>query len=111
MEILGRIFEEDFTSWFESRPDIIKKLILKCPPQALMVNKETNQLMFVLSYSEDGTIKCAVSAQYNNHLYNALPGDYAVFGLDPDDMKFHCWFDEDEKVSSWIGSKPQHKVC
>ena len=107
MEILGRIFDEELSTWFEERPDIIKELILKCPPQALMINKETNQLMFAISYSEDGTIKCGVPAQLNNHMCNALPGDYAVFGLNPDDMKFHCWDDEDEKVSSWIGYRPE----
>jgi len=109
MEILGRSFSEEFSFWFESRPDVIKKLILKCPPEALMINKETNQLMDILSWFEDGTIKCVVRAQLNSHLCNALPDDYGVFGLNPDDMKFYCWDDEDEKVSNWIGYKPQDK--
>lgn len=57
MEISGRTFDKEFTSWFDSRPDVIQELILKCPPQALMINKETNQLMEVISWFENGTRK------------------------------------------------------
>ena len=66
--------------------------------------------MQVASWSEDGTIKCLVNEQLNNHMRNALPDDYFVFGLDPDEMKFYCWNDEDEKIFNWVGYKPQGKV-
>ncbi len=108
MELFGRDFNyPSFREWFNARPPEIQELVTVCPPGSLMVNKPTGQLMEIISWFENGTVRAGVDQDLNNHLRNALPENYNVFGLLPEDLEFYCWTDDDDKIASWHGSKEE----
>ena len=102
MELLGRSFDDiEIEAWFNEKPDCIKELVRRCPPGALMVNIVTNQLMQIVSWCEDGTVKAAVMMEQNSHLSNVLEVNFAVFGLNPNVLTFYCWIDDGDKIGEW----------
>ena len=102
----GREFDDPaLIEFYEERPDCIQELMRKTPPDSFVINKDTNQLMEVISWFENGTIKAGVRQDLNTHLLNSMPSsDYAVFGIDPDDLAFYCFIDETEKLDAWVKS-------
>jgi len=76
------------TDWFKGRPKIIKDLICQFPYAALVRIKSTTQLAYIYSWFENGTVKVMVTEKDNLHIKNALPGDYFVFGLKPQNLEF-----------------------
>lgn len=76
--------EQDAThaEWLAERPQVIKDLVKRVPPDRLYLLKSTNHRIFVYSYSEDGTVTVAVMGKYN-----FLPFERRVFGIKPEELE------------------------
>lgn len=81
MAILHEISREQ-AEWIEERPQVIKDLIEKVPPNRLYLLKQSGHRVFPYSYSEDGTVTVCVSGEYNMLSFERL-----VFGIAPDDLE------------------------
>jgi hypothetical protein len=64
--------------WVSSRPPVIQDLCLRYPPDRLYLLKPNDQLVTLVSYSEDGTVTVYVSSEVNEVIF-----DRTVFGVDP----------------------------
>lgn len=81
--------------WLAERPQAIKDLVAKLPPDRLYRLKTTGHRVFLYAYSEDGTVTVAVTGQFN-----ALPFERRVFGIAPEDLEECDLPDPDEPVGS-----------
>jgi hypothetical protein len=82
---MAKIFDldlDELRSWIEDRPQIIRDLCDRLPPDRLYRIKSSGKRCTIHSYSEDGTITVTVQAMYND-----LPITYGVFGLRPEDLE------------------------
>lgn len=70
-----------FDAWFAERPDCIKALVEKLPPDRLYRMKSTGHRVTIYSYSEDGTVTVEVTGQYN-----FLAFERRVFGIAAADL-------------------------
>ena len=58
--------------------------------------------MSIFSWFEDGTVKVVVEGEYNIGCIN-----FGVFGIDPTDLTFYCWADDEDKLGAWIKDHPE----
>lgn len=89
---------EGFNEWLKDRPDSVRALAEKLPPNKLYKLKTSGHRVSLYSYSEDGTVAVFVSGKYN-----AVAFERHVFGINPDDLE-ECDFPlADEKVGAFLG--------
>ena len=99
---MSRMLSQREYEGHEFLPECIQELVKLCPPGAFMINKPTGQLMLIISWFEDGTVRAGVMQELNIHISNAIQDrDYSVFGISPDDLEFYCFMDDDEKLDIW----------
>lgn len=68
--------------WLSTRPDVIKQLVARLPPDRLYLLKTSNHRVTIYSYNEDGTVSVVVSGKYNRVLF-----ERNVFGIKPEDLE------------------------
>lgn len=68
--------------WLEGRPQAIRDLAAQLPPGRLYRLKTTDHRVFLLSYSEDGTVTVAVTGQFN-----CVAFERKVFGIRPEELE------------------------
>jgi hypothetical protein len=74
--------QKEWDTWLASRPQIIKDLAKRFPPNKLYLLKTSNHRVTMRSYVEDGTITVNVSGDFNNVMF-----DRGVFGIKPEDLE------------------------
>ena len=68
--------------WVEERPEPVRSNCLKYPPDLLYRIKSTGHRVYIVSYSEDGTVTVSVGAEYN-----LVAFERHVFGVDPNELE------------------------
>lgn len=68
--------------WVAARPDSVRLLCERLPPNRLYRIKSTNQRVTIYSYAEDNTVTVNVSGQYNVIVF-----ERQVFGVDANDLE------------------------
>jgi hypothetical protein len=76
------IDKDKMDKWLESRPQVIRDLCAKVPPNYLYWITTTGQRVAIASYYEDGTVRVNVPCEHNP----LNPTDFSVFGIYPDDL-------------------------
>ncbi len=76
--------------WVATRPPVIQELARRFPPTRTYVLRTTTQIVHIISYYENGTMKVGVVPAENPHLVCALPEPYEVFGIEPADLEVPC---------------------
>jgi|ERR1700722_1636063 len=82
---MAKIFELSpiaWDLWLKSRPEGIRKLCERFPPDRLYRMRSTGQRVTLVSYSEDDTLRVLVSGQYN-----FVSFEREVFGIKPEDLE------------------------
>lgn len=82
---MAKVHELDETAWNEwvkTRPDVVRAVCERLPPDRLYRMKSTGSRVTLYSYSEDGTVTVDITGEYNAHVM-----DRQVFGIDPDDLQ------------------------
>jgi hypothetical protein len=80
--VLFEMNKEVWNEWVDSRPDVIKNICKKYPPDRLYLLKTTNRRVTIHSYSENGTVTVDVSGDYNIVTFARR-----VFGVNPEDLQ------------------------
>ena len=80
MAIIKEIDQAALTEWAASRPQVIRDLIAKCPPDRLYLLKTSSHRVTLRSYCENGTV--TVTGEYNRVLFSRY-----VFAVNPDDLE------------------------
>lgn len=84
----------EWNEWLASKPENVRQMAIKYPPELLYRMKSTGKRVCIISYAEDGTVSVVVS-----HLYNLVAMDRMVFGIKPDEELVECDLPgPDEKV-------------
>lgn len=91
----GEMDEKMFAEWVATRPDCIKELIAKLPPDRLYLLKSSNHRVTIYSYNEDGTVSVSVSGDYNRVIF-----ERNVFGVKPEDLEECDLPSDDEPVGA-----------
>jgi hypothetical protein len=68
--------------WLAERPQTIKDLAAKFPPDRLYFMKKSNHRVTIYSYGEDNTLTVNVTGEYNRIIF-----DRQVFGIKPEDLE------------------------
>lgn len=85
---------KEWNDWLASKPENIRQMAIKYPPELLYRMKSTGKRVCIISYAEDSTVTVVVS-----HLYNLVAMDRMVFGVKPDEELVECDLPgPDEKV-------------
>lgn len=71
-------------AWLDERPPVVRVLAERFPPTHLFRIKTTDQRVVVVSYSENGTMRIQVLAEYNPKHFRV---GIQVFGIAPDDLE------------------------
>lgn len=84
---------EEFHAWLETRPQIIKDMAARCPPDRIYrrlgdTNAEAlGNIMTLVSYHEDGTVRVRILKEFNPRMWE--PCEREVFGI-PIDKLIEC---------------------
>ena len=73
---------DSWYEWVKTRPECIRLLCERFPPDTLYRLKSTGSRVTIYSYSETNTVTVNITGQYNAHMM-----DRQVFGIDPDDLE------------------------
>ena len=73
--------EVELAAWLETRPRIIRDMAAKCPPGRLYRMASTGQRVLIQAYSEDRTVRVAVTKEYN-----FVSHERSVFGIPLEDL-------------------------
>lgn len=74
--------KREWHDWLFTRPDCIKSMAAKCPPNRLYRMKSTSQRCTIIAYSEDGTVRVNITGQYNFVIHSRQ-----VYGVAIDDLE------------------------
>jgi hypothetical protein len=74
--------EEAYQAWVESRPEVVKEIAKRLPPNKLYRLKTTWQRVTMYSINEDGTVTVDITGDYN-----LIDFSRRVFGINPDDLE------------------------
>ncbi len=96
---------QEWDEWLKDRPQIIKDMATKLPPNKLYRNKITGQIGVLVSYAENGTVRASFPNDLNFQM--STPGGRQVFGLLPDDLE-ECEYPEAEKI---VGPSASGLIC
>lgn len=91
--------------WLRERPQVIKDMAEKLPPNRLYLYKPTGQIGTLMSYAENGTVRAAFSNDLNFQV--STPGGRQVFGLSPDDFE-ECDYPPVDKL---VGPMADGSIC
>ena len=69
--------------WLADKPQVIKDLAARFPPG--LYNLSSGHVVYIIAYSEDGTLRVGVSNKYNE----GLSFEIEVFGVKPEDLMPH----------------------
>ena len=83
----------EWNEWLAGRPECIRQLVAKYPPELLYRDKSTGKRVCIYSYNEDGTVSVIVSSEYN-----LVPMTRIVFEVDPAGLEECDFPGPDEKV-------------
>lgn len=86
--------EEAFRDWVAERPEPVRTVASRWRPDILYTLKTTGQRVYIVSYSENGTVTVNVLRRYNEHneaapVWSCFPPGaqgYSVFGVKPEDL-------------------------
>lgn len=86
MAILCELDEGAFDEWVATRPEKIRALIKKYPPNRLYRLKTSNHRVTIAAYEEreDGRVGFRVDVTGE---YNLVAMERSVFGIDPEDLE------------------------
>lgn len=78
------------TDWYKTRPRTIQLLVHRFPPVCSVRIRETRQMGYVYSWSENNTVTLIIdpAAEENKSIYCAMDVIYQVFGYGIDDLQF-----------------------
>jgi precorrin-6B methylase 1 len=71
-----------WAKWLKGRPPSVRSMAKKMPPWTLFRMKDTEQIVSVIGYFEDGTVRVHV---HEDPRAFGVPG-WEVFGVKPDDL-------------------------
>ena len=74
--------QQEWEEWIATRPEVIRDLCTRFPPDRLYLLKTSGHRVTIHSYSEDGTVTVDVSGEYNFVFFNRQ-----VFGIHPEDLE------------------------
>ena len=77
--------EPEWSEWVKSRPEPVRTLCKKYPPDKLYLMTDTGQRVRIYSYSEDGTVRVNVTQADNPQIWVSL--DRSVFGVNPSTLQ------------------------
>jgi hypothetical protein len=108
MAILFRLNKE-WQSWVDSRPDLIKKMCEKYPPNRLYLYKPTRQRVTIYSYSTDGTMTVVISGDFNAVIFErkmcvVVPEELEECDLPKKDELCGAVFEEEKDIKKVINS-------
>ncbi len=75
--------EVEWQKWLKDRPQCVKDLAAKWPPNVLYKNKKTGQVMALQAYDENGNVRAYVLPEYAG----PVTGGASVFGIDPETLE------------------------
>lgn len=85
--------EEESRKWLEEKPQAIRDMVAKIPPDRLYRIKPDGKRVCIYAYAENGTVSVIVSGKYN-----LVAMDRLVFGVKPEDLEECDLPGPDEKV-------------
>lgn len=74
--------KREWDAWVAERPECVRVLCKRLPPNKLYRMKSTGQRVTIAAYAENGTVRVNITGQYN-----ALVFEREVFGIDADDLE------------------------
>jgi hypothetical protein len=81
MAELGKL-PKGWKAWVAARPERVRELCKKYPPNRLYLLKSSGHRVFIYSYSEDGTVSVCVTGKFNFVTF-----ERRVFGISPQDLE------------------------
>jgi hypothetical protein len=90
----------EWKAWVASRPDCVRKVAERFDPWSLYQMKSTGHRCTLISFFEDGTVKVAITSEFN-----ALMFERQVFGISPDDLVPCDLPGENEMVGSLLSDE------
>lgn len=81
---MAKLFDLDAEAlaWIDERPEVIKAMAKKTPPNLLYLLRTTGQRVIIWSYAELGTVSVVVSGRFN-----LIDFERKVFGINPNDLE------------------------
>ena len=73
-----------FADWLDERPQVIRDLAAKYDPYVPYRIVATRQIGWIVSYSEDGTVRLAIPAEAQDDPF--CISNIQVFGVDPESL-------------------------
>lgn len=74
--------KKEWNAWVAERPDNVRVLCERLPPNKLYKMKSTGHRVIIHSYAENGTVMVDILGKYN-----ALTFERQVFGIDAQDLE------------------------
>lgn len=96
MAVIRELDPVEWQKWLDERPDAVRAVAARLPPNRLYRLISTGQRVTLLSYGEqkDGGISLTVMVSGK---YNALSHERNVFGIDPSDLE-ECELPEPDEI-------------
>lgn len=85
--------------WLAERPQVIRDMAVKYPPDRLYRMSSSGHRCYLLSYNEDDTVTVAVTGQYNFVVF-----DRRVYGVDASELVECELPGEDELVGTMLSA-------
>ena len=82
MAKIREINQTEWDAWVASRPESVRRLCQRLPPDRLYRLKTSGHRVTLYAYCEDGTVTVFVGGDYN-----ALSFERKVFGIKPDNLE------------------------
>jgi hypothetical protein len=92
------IDQDVLAQWLAERPQIIKDMVARLPPDHLYRFKPNGHRVLIVAYSEDDTLRVLVSGKYNLVVF-----DRAVFGVKSSDLEECELPSPDEPTGTLLG--------
>lgn len=98
--------EPGFEDWVKELPEQVREVVATKPPNLLYKLKDTDQRVYILSYSNDKTVRVAITGQYNKTLF-----ERDVFGINPDDLEECDLPGKDEELGVTLDADQTEDLC
>jgi len=73
----------EFAQWAASRPPLVRTIAERLPPWNYYKLAQTEQIVFIEAYCEDGTVRVSVKG---DRISVPTIVEFEVFGINPDDL-------------------------
>ena len=87
--------------WMKERPEVIREMAERLPPNLLYRLKSSGQRVTLYSYCENGTVTVLVSGQYNVIVF-----ERRVFGIKPEELE-ECELPGEGELVGAVYTEPQ----